>query len=162
MYNETKYNEIICELSEILGVENYEIKEQLENLKKRKENERLKLENLGHLLKEHFINAIFNVPFDGYDFYYLKVRKIATTDTMIFFDGDVLAKNITLKIGTTHMKYDANSSVPLNYFNVKLDDENIVDKLSKYLVMDFDLMKKKINTSLKYFDNVTKHFLPEN
>ena len=50
----------------------------------------------------------------------------------------------------------------LSYFNINPDDEDIVNNLSNYLVMDFDLMKKKIELSLKYIDVVSKHFLPKN
>ena len=161
MYNENKYNELICELAETIGVESTSIEYALKDIKKT-EIKKAEIEKTAQLLREHFTGVVFNIPLSGFEFYYLKVRKISFADTMIYFDGDVLSKGITLKIGGTCVKYDVNVSIALSYFNVKTDDEYIVDKLSEYLVMDFDLMKKKIESSLKYIDAVSKHFLPEN
>ena len=161
MYRENKYNELICELAETIGVESTVIEGALKGLK-RKEIKRAEIEKTAKLLREHFTGAVFNIPLSGFEFYYLKVRKISFTDTMIYFDGDVLSKGITLKIGSTCVKYDANTSISLSYFgDIDPDDEDIVNKLSEYLVMDFDLIKKKIELSLKYIDIVSKHFLPE-
>lgn len=162
MYSENKYNELICELAETIGIESTIIESALKDIKKKTEIKRTEIEKTAKLLREHFTGAVFNIPLSGFEFYYLKVRKISFTDTMIYFDGDVLSKGITLKIGSTCVKYDANTSINLSYFNVNPDDEDIVDELSNYLVMDFDLMKKKIESSLKYIDVVSKHFLPEN
>ena len=161
MYRENKYNELICELAETIGVESTSIEYALKDIKKT-EIKKAEIEKTAQLLREHFTGAVFNIPLSGFEFYYLKVRKISFTDTMIYFDGDVLSKGITLKIGSTCVKYDANASISLSYFDVKTDDEDIVDELSEYLVMNFDLMKKKIESSLKYIDIVSKHFLPEN
>ena len=161
MYRENKYNELICELAETIGVESTSIEGALKGIK-RKEFKRAEIEKTAKLLREHFTGVVFNVPLSGFEFYYLKVRKISFTDTMIYFDGDVLSKGITLKIGSTYVKYDANTSISLSYFNINPDDEDIVNNLSNYLVMDFDLMKKKIELSLKYIDVVSKHFLPKN
>lgn len=161
MYRENKYNELICELAETIGVESTSIEDALKGIKK-KEIKKAEIEKTAKLLREHFRGVVFNVPLSGFEFYYLKVRKISFTNTMIYFDGDVLSKGITLKIGSTYVKYDANTSISLSYFNINPDDEDIVNNLSNYLVMDFDLMKKKIESSLKYIDVVSKHFLPKN
>lgn len=161
MYNEIKYNELICELAETIGVESTSIEYALKDIKKT-EIKKAEIEKTAQLLREHFTGAVFNIPLSGFEFYYLKVRKISFTDTMIYFDGDVLSKGITLMIGNTYVKYDVNASISLSHFNIKLDDEDIVNELSKYLVMNFDLMKKNIESSLKYIDFVSKHFLPEN
>lgn len=160
MYSENKYNALICELAETIGVESTSIEYALKDIKKT-EIKKAEIEKTAQLLREHFTGAVFNIPLSGFEFYYLKVRKISFTDTMIYFDGDVLSKGITLKIGSTCVKYDANTSISLSYFNVKLDNEDIVNELSNYLVMDFDMIKKKIESSLKYIDIVSKHFLPE-
>lgn len=161
MYRENKYNELICKLAETIGVESTSIEDALKGLKK-KEIKKAEIEKTAQLLREHFTGAVFNIPLSGFEFYYLKVRKISFTDTMIYFDGDVLSKGITLKIGSTYVKYDANTSISLSYFDIDPDDEDIVNNLSNYLVMDFNLMKKKIESSLKYIDVVSKHFLPKN
>lgn len=160
MYSENKYNELICELAETIGVESTSIEYALKDIKKT-EIKKAEIEKTAQLLKEHFTGAVFNIPLSGFEFYYLKVRKISFTDTMIYFGGDVLSKGVTLMIGSTYVKYDVNASISLSHFNVKLDNENIVNELSEHLVINFDLMKKNIESSLKYIDVVSKHFLPE-
>lgn len=57
MYRENKYNELICELAETIGVESTVIEGALKGLK-RKEIKRAEIEKTAKLLREHFTGAV--------------------------------------------------------------------------------------------------------